>query len=291
MNSSQKSIYYPININPYRNQVPHYQNHFYSDLFLEDIRNFLKPKDFEISLKNSSEKDEKFIINAFDNKFNNNLTKAVSSFIVDCVLDLIYFKEANYEIVFNVSNETPFEYIKIPFKSLKIKNNEYYQHIPEKICELKGLSMNNIKLNSDNVILFKSPNSYDELLIDSLMKITPNLELFFKNNLNAREISYFECESLANLTKDIGWNFRLEFKSYDFLFEYYYIYRKIKFNKFLSEFRESILLSLNESFQRISEEINFDNQLVWNKKPEYYDELMINFENKKYSISDIIKKL
>lgn len=283
VNSTQKSISYPHYINPDMKKTTNFNKGFYSGTFLKDVKLFISNDNCEIKLANKDSELEERIINAFENVLEykrNDLDSALKYFIKSCAVDLLYFNESNYEIVFE-NNE--FNFVKIPFNTLKIENGKKYQVIHDEIVNERNLPNKKIKLGDDNIISFKGPKKYNLQETMKNLSIIDNLHnrnllsLINQNKPNIKDLSYLEKVAVGNITKDIGWNFRIEYSMEEVCLDYYYYHRFLLFQKFLAIFRENIIEEINIALNYIGMKIGFSNKIIM-------DGTTLDF------VEDIIKK-
>ena len=269
-NSTQKTVYYPPNFNPDVKKSKDFHSSFYSGIFLDDVKLFISSSNFKIKLKNKDDVLEEKIVNSFENIFRYNsydLDEAMQKFIKRCALDILYFNDSNYEIVFGEKQD--FKIVKIPFNTLKIENGEKYQIVHDKILNERNLPNKKIKLDNDNIISFKGPEKYNlQEIMNNLFIIKKQQNNSFwsilnnQNKPNIEVVNYLESVAVANITKDIGWNFRIEFTTKELFLDHYYYHRFLLFQRFLAIFRKNIIEDFNYALNTIGKKLNFSNELT-----------------------------
>jgi len=272
-NSTQKSIPYPPDFNPDVKKTTNFHEKFYSGIFLNDVDLFISNDKFKIKLENKDDELEEKIVTSLEDELRypkDDLDGVLKDFIKTCASNILYFNECDYEIVFTDNNS--FNFAKIPFNTLKNENGKKYQVIHDEIVDEMDLSNNKIELEYDKIISFKAPKEYNIQEIMKKLFIISNLKnrkdwVFFtdanrQNKPSIEYLRYLEKVAVANVTKDIGWNFRIEFTTEEFFLDHYYYHRFLLFQKFLTIFRESIIEEFNHALNIICKEVGFSNKII-----------------------------
>jgi len=205
-----------------------------------------------------------------------NLTKVVCKFIDEAIHTLACYGKTYYEIIYFYTDESKNKLKN--FMIERILNNNiidtfgfYWQYIPKNILEPEEEVLKKfIWLPKKDLLVLSIPKEiggvkkYKRLLTELqwLSKCTiPEFVtegMSFQQEIKGYDFSIYRENQeifLAKITKHLGWTARDTFSKRSF--EFYQIYRYLKFERTKAILREYVLGSLNESLKIIGNKMGF----------------------------------
>jgi hypothetical protein len=292
LDRSQKSVWYMTDdLLKARTDVTDrakYYGEFYPTMFIQDVKLRIMPyggriskKEFSILLDPPDPKIQKLIEEGISpNEYHHDLAGVICDFVADCAVNLLLYETMTYEVVYLSERKSGkyvgFELVQINPYTLVQHGNRISQLIPDE----RGIELSKrekITFEPERLITFKLPVSLQrkmDQIMESMVilsKTTP--DFFMKEMASGKRVTAYNVTThnhlknvaLARITKDIGWDGRWSFDK-DAL-EYYLIYRRIRFEKFLIELRDSIIKTLNATLELVGKQLGFTNRILINGLP------------------------
>jgi hypothetical protein len=241
----------------------------YTDVLPRDISMHVMPiggtskarKEFAISILPKDEKLEGIIACAVaeqpDSYFGRGITAAVCEFVERVTSRLMYYgKAAVFEIVFLRDPKTN----NLAGCDL-FSRREIIQRVPAKVAAERNLPTS-IELDLDRLAIFSLPTEFQAIgkLKESLSKLGGGtLTRMFDTSRQSDRFGYdikehirFQQLATAAATRSIGWSANQNL--YELFTEYYILYRRLRFERFIIILRESILETLSVAIDRIAKQ-------------------------------------
>lgn len=292
LDRSQKSVWYmPDDLLKARTDVTDrakYYGEFYPTMFIQDVKLRIMPyggrvskKEFSILLDPSDSKIQKLIEEGISpDEYHHDLAGIICDFVADCAINLLLYETMTYEIVYLSEHKSgkfvSFKLVQIDPYTLVQQGNRISQLLPdERGTELS--KRDKITFEPERVITFTLPVSIQgkmDQIMESMVILSKTTPRFFMEEMaagkrvtayNVTTHNHLKNVALARITKDIGWDGRWSFDK-DAL-EYYLIYRRIQFETFLIELRDSILETLNAGLELVGKQFGFNNKILANGLP------------------------
>jgi len=257
-----------------------YNSQHYPHMLLKDIQHRILPvyslkrrerNPHKVELEPANGVFEELIIKGLEqNNYGSNLGDALQNFMERCVYLLTAYGEAYFEIVyFSVpESEIPigFEIVSIQPMTLKREKTKFVQYLPKDVAEGRSVEQF-VDIDPLKILHFEIPMSLRKelrLILEllSLIDIKKN-EKYHSSILNGdlKAAGYdfkshmdSELIAIANITRNIGWAAGFRFQ--DETVEFYHLYRRIQFEKFILGLRGIILETLNDGLRKIGQRIN-----------------------------------
>jgi hypothetical protein len=228
--------------------------------------------------------------------YKQDLADALRDFVESCASTIMRFGEASYEIAYEYEAaqvqsgegrgghadqeedqhrvDTPcgFRLLYLDPRTLLCRGKAVYQLVPERIATQRGVPRR-AQLPREQVVWFVPPPyvrpSFDGMLETlALADVKDQVTLYMKSRLNGASgmgfdhAAYIRTEhvAVAFATRLIGWNARGAFA--DEMDEYYLADRQLRFARFRTELRASIVESLNEVLTRVGGRLGFTSRLM-----------------------------
>lgn len=265
---------------PILNARPDYYTELYPRMLIDDVNARMVPlkaggkTDFKVLLKPQDRIIEALVTSAISrHEYSDALTYAVEDFLRSCVDSIMTYDESVFEIVYLSDSKSVvgFELVYIHPLSVRNRQGKLLQYVPVEIARKWNVS-EYVELCPDNILVFSPPKHLRGKLrqiMECLYLLSvrlPGSLLLDQMRNDAKPMPYdstanlvSEKRALAAAGKAIGWNARDLFRE-DAL-EYYLIHRRLLFERFAIEIRESIMTTLNEGLSRAGKRIGFSAQL------------------------------
>ncbi|MCP5275765.1 MAG: hypothetical protein H6936_13135 [Burkholderiales bacterium] len=200
-----------------------------------------------------------------------NLEEAVSDFIRECASTIMHEGQAIYEIVHYTDEDTPeasFSKLEhVPNRNIMFLLGQPFQILP-KLEDFEDKEPRFKKITKDKLVIFRMPKPYRshyralQIQIDMVGKdCVQNLHIAAmeeankkKKNVLSHKINVMDGYKFSDLavlsaTNSIGWNARDVPSKY--LQEYFTLVRFLRFERFKTELRNSILNTINDNLNRL----------------------------------------
>lgn len=262
-----------------------FRSSLYANMLSDDISNRILPislgeDTFSVYLKPENHHFQELIakgISHHDYYVSRTLSEAVKDFFRRVATNLTLTGKCVYEIVDLIDDKSndikAFDLSFIQPDSITQKRNgKFEQHIPSSVARERKVGRI-IPLDAENLLIFQLQEPFQKGWLKlmkelaSLSEITPKFaqDSFLSTAENNVPFDYSEYskareQTVAMLTRDIGWN--MGKFPHDGMLEYYWIYRKLKFELFIIELRESILATLNDSLKRIGKKLDMSGEII-----------------------------
>jgi|GEM_PF-728944 len=243
-------------------------------------------KSFNVALVPFDTKVEELIEAAISrNDYSHNLADAVCDFIHDCSQIILSYKDAPYEIVYCTNKEdgkvVGFKLVPIQPRTVLWQHGKLVQYVPPDVAQERKVSQY-IPLPLERVLIFKQPSNVEDKvhrMMEELASLSgsmfPDFTLPAAGNdpksfrYDVKEIIRARMLAIASAGKPIGWNARGTFG--EEVLEYYELYRRLLFEQFKIELRNSVLSTLNEGLERAGHELGFSGHIEMNGLPTLED--------------------
>jgi len=205
-----------------------------------------------------------------------NLSKVVCKFIDEAVHMLAYHGKVYYEIIYFYTDESKkniksFMIESIPNNNVKDLFGFCWQYVPKNIIEPEEKILKRfIWLPKKDLLVLSTPKAiggikkYKKLLKELQWLSKCTIPEFVKEDMSVQqEIKGYDFSTyrenqeifLAKITRHLGWTARGNFSKRSF--EFYQIYRYLKFERTKAILREYVLSTLNESLKIIGNKMEF----------------------------------
>jgi len=271
---SRKSIHYYV----HEDQEELSRPGFYSHMLVEDVSSGIMPfrgtkiwETFKVVISPNSSDIENLVILALGEQYHRRaLEEVVCDFCRECSQLLMSYGEAIYEISYLIDDEDKkvgFDLNYINPRTLRRRIGKIFQYVPREIAEERQVS-EFIELSPNDILIFQAP----KYIRNDFPNILSSLKYLDKHQFTGIDVRKFMPESqhsnydfklhryylqlaLAHSFKKIGWNVRQLFE--DDMLEYYILHRRLLFEKFKIELRQSILATLNIGLGRAGKQMGF----------------------------------
>jgi len=205
-----------------------------------------------------------------------NLTKIVCKFIDEAIHMLAYYGKTYYEIIYFYTDESKnnmknFMIERIPNNNIRDTFGFYWQYVPKNIIEPEEEILKRfIWLPKKDLLVLSIPKAiggvkkYKKLLTELHWLSKCTIPEFVREDMSVQqEIKGYDFSIyrenqeifLAKITKHLGWTARGTFSERSF--EFYQIYRYLKFERTKAILREYVLDNLNKSLKIIGNKMGF----------------------------------
>lgn len=205
-----------------------------------------------------------------------NLTKVVCKFIDEAIHMLACCGKTYYEIIYFYTDESKnniknFMIERIPNNNIRDTFGFYWQYVPKNIIEPEEEILKRfIWLPKKDLLVLSIPKAiggvkkYKKLLTELQWLSKCTIPKFVTEDMSVQqEIKGYDFSTyrenqeifLAKITRHLGWTARGNFSKRSF--EFYQIYRYLKFERTKAILREYVLSTLNESLKIIGNKMEF----------------------------------
>lgn len=239
-----------------------------------------------------------------------NLTKVVCKFIDEAIHTLACYGKTYYEIIYFYTDESKnniksFMIERIPNNNIRDTFGFYWQYVPKNIIEpeveiLKRL----IWLPKKDLLVLSIPKAiggvkkYKKLLTELQWLSKCTIPKFVTEDMSIQqEIKGYDFSTyrenqeifLAKITRHLGWTARGTFSERSF--EFYQIYRYLKFERTKAILREYVLDNLNKSLKIIGNKMGFKARIKLEGIPSHedYDSYTKQLIDGSLQFSDVVK--
>ncbi len=247
----------------------------YPHAFVTDVINRVIPvpghteKQFEIRIEPSNPTTEAAVAFALSppDGFHRSIEDAVWYFVRSCVGTLMLFEQVAYEIAYywlrQSSKVVAFDLVPIPPKSLLVRDGRMIQRLPRSLTP-EGRVTYDIELDHSRLITFSVPE-YLHGKLKGFMERIATLSAPFPRFL-PQDIGHSSASSqfdlveynrardlaLAKAGRLLGWQpyGRLFGGSDERITEFYFVHRRLRFERFIIELRDGVVTNLNECLAR-----------------------------------------
>ncbi len=264
---------------------PNYFRYLFPGQLINDVRNTIMPigglagkKNFSARIIPEDKKIEKLVKDALPGRGSyGDLKESISGFFGDCAQTMMSYEKAVWEIAYlsEVEDETfvKFDFIFISPETIIRRRGKLIQYVPKKIAEELDCSQY-IELIPENILIFELPGYVKKKfrnIMDSLVALSDiGMPDFYRQSIMSHKPkqTFYDPEkhiekqklALAYATRTIGWNARNWLK--DDMLDFYYLHRRLLFEKFKIDLRNEILDTFNKGLEIAGEKLNFNAKLV-----------------------------
>jgi hypothetical protein len=254
----------------------------YPHMLIEDVGLQVMPlgprwteREFAVALVPVSEAFEELISDALEPQGREGLTDAACQFMRETAQLAMQYGRAIYELVYLRDSEdavAAIEFAYVPPRSITLGGDEYLQRVPEELAAQWDVPTE-IRGPASDLMFFEPPipaSTIRRTLIALAEVGRPELPDFVEREmLGEASVGYSSTEeirfkdlAMAEVSRDIGWDMRNMFTGRDTFLEYYTIVRRLRFERFLANFREHLISQLNTYLISIGEAVGETGQLV-----------------------------
>ena len=239
-----------------------------------------------------------------------NLTKVVCKFIDEAIHTLACYGKTYYEIIYFYTDESKnniksFMIEGIPNTNIRDTFGFYWQYVPKNIIEPEEEILKRfIWLPKKDLLVLSIPKvvggvkKYKKLLTELQWLSKCTIPEFVMEDMSVQqEIKGYDFSTyrenqeifLAKITRHLGWTARDTFSKRSF--EFYQIYRYLKFERTKAILREYVLGSLNESLKTIGNKMKFKARIKIEGIPSHedYDNYMKQLLDGSLQFSEAVK--
>jgi hypothetical protein len=276
---NQKSVWFPVDDSEPSLNLKHPfagLESIYVDTLPRDVSVHVMPiggrsqsrKDFAVSIQPANDKLERLIAQGLTeggSSYGGDLGGAVCDFVQRCASRLMRYGKAVFEIVFLRDRDNQeivgCDLFEIDVRTLTFETKNIVQLVPEKwAAERKVPTV--IELDKRRLAIFSLPSGSPDLFAikEALAQLGgAALVQMFEVAQGDNQLGYDTKEhiraehlAIAAATRSIGWSAGQNL--YELFTEYYVLYRRLVFERFVITLRESILRTLNSALNTIAEE-------------------------------------
>lgn len=264
----------------FSSETPEPSSHFYTDMFLEDLRVSFMPiggvarrRNFSVRVvPENSELEGILVAGLVPHQRKHSLAEAVSELLRLVASEVCAMDRAIYEIVLleddNANRVVGFELAYIDPMNVKSKRGQMSQRVPRKVAEEHNCP-ENISFEKSELVVFKPPIGMGDSITTARRVLSRLSELSlspFVNEAVRTKVPYeYEVHratmevAFASAMKDIGWTARGLF--HEGKLSYYSAYMQLIFEKFKLRLREAFLAQLNEGLSNIGRLMNVSSKV------------------------------
>jgi len=240
---------------------------FHVHMFIEDCGLMIMPiggrrrrGEFSAKVCGASREDERRIASGISARDRHEFGEALSDFFRDVIQSVLMYGAAYFECVPAVDDESSWtlEWIYTPTIRQE-RYGEFWQHLPAAYAQEHGIE-EQIKLNARDLLIFKLPQPYADLRLQTLLQLRELGEFRFANTIveqgglggpfNFNQYMAFQNRAFLVATEAFGWNGRGSVD--EFCLEYLSLERLLTFQRFLADCREAFLKEMNKFVGRFS---------------------------------------
>jgi hypothetical protein len=254
----------------------------YPHMLIEDVGQQVMPlgtrhteRQFSVDLVPASERFEALLADAFEPNGRDGLTDAACEFLRQTAQVCMHYGRAIYEIVYLRDDDgqiVELEFAYVRPRSITIDGDGYIQRVPEDLAQQWDVPTEIHGLAGDLMIL--TPPIDGEAIHRMLLalaevgRLQPP-EFVERQMLGEEDIGYSATDeiltkdlALAEVSRHIGWDMRAMFSGRDTFLEYHTTVRRLRFERFLANFRTTLVEQLNRYLVQIGKVVGEDGQLV-----------------------------
>jgi hypothetical protein len=263
----------------------------YPHMLIEDVGLQVMPlgtshteREFAVELLPASERFEALLAEALEPNGRDGLTDAACEFVRETAQLCMHYGRAVYEIVYLRDDDgelAELEFAYVPPRSITVDGSRYLQRVPEELAQQWEVPAEIRGPANDLMILTPpiDPQSIHRTLLALAEIGRPQLPDFVeKQMLGEEDVGYSFTEeiltkdlALAELTRDLGWDMRAMFAGRDTFVEYYTTVRRLRFERFLANFRSTLVDQLNRRLIDVGKVVGESGQLVLTGLPDEDD--------------------
>jgi hypothetical protein len=260
----------------------------YPSMLIQDVGQQVMPlgtrwteRDFSVDLVPLSARFEELLADALEPDGRDGLTDAACEFLRQTAQLCMHYGRAIYEIVYLRDDDgqvAELEFAFVPPRSITIDGDSYLQQVPEELAQQWDVPTETRGPVSDLMIL--KPPIDGETIHRTLLTLAevgrPQLPEFVeKQMLGEEDIGYSATDeiltkdlAIAEVSRHLGWDMRAMFAGKDTFLEYYTTVRRLRFERFLAQFRVTLVEQLNRHLVQVGEVIGEDGQLTLQGLPD-----------------------
>jgi hypothetical protein len=245
----------------------------YPHMLIEDVGLRIMPlgrrwtdRDFAVVLEPASGSLEELLSQALKPEGREGLTDALCEFVRETAQLVMHYGRAICELVYYRDENdvvAAIEFGYVPPDSITIEGAKYLQRVPAELAAQYEIATE-IRGPASDLMIFDSPIQAPALhrMLMSLAEVgRPVLPDFVQKQILGEEnIGYSSTDEilftnlgLAEASRDVGWDMRSMFSKDDYFLEYYAIVRRLRFERFLIQFRDRLIDQLNSYLVGIGE--------------------------------------
>lgn len=254
----------------------------YPHMLIEDVGLRIMPlgrrwteRDFAVVLEPASDRLEELVSQALEPKGREGLTDAVCDFVRETAQVVMHYGRAIFELIYYRDENdviAAIEFGYVPPDSITIDGARYVQQIPAELAAQWEIATE-ISGPASDLMIFESPLQAPTLhrMLMSLAEVgRPVLPDFVeKQMLGEENVGYSSADDirftnlgLAEASRAVGWDMRSMLTSDDSFLEYYVIVRRLRFERFLIQFRDRLIDQLNSYLRAIGKVVGETGQLT-----------------------------
>ncbi len=232
-------------------------------------------RDFSVELVPPSERFEGLIADGLKPEGYEGLTEGVCDFMRESAQIAMQYGRAIYEIVYLTDDRgdvASLEFAYVPPNSIDEEGDAFIQHVPQEISVGRELPAE-IRIARRDLMIFEPPLEPARIvrMLEALAEVSrPDLPEFVQQEMQGEaSVSYsategirFQDLAVAEVSREIGWDARSGLTGKETFLEYYVVVRRLRFERFLARFRQSLLEQLNSYLSVIGEALGENGQLV-----------------------------
>lgn len=263
----------------------------YPHMLIEDVGQRVMPlgtryteRTFSVELVPASERLEALLADAFEPSGRDGLTDAACEFFRQTAELCMRYGRAIYEIVYLRDDDgelVELEFAFVPPRSITVDGDRYLQRVPEELAQQWDTPTEIRGSVTDLMIL--TPPIEGETIYRTLLALAevgrPQLPDFVERQmLGEEDVGYSATDeiltkdlALAEVSRHIGWDMRAMFSGRDTFLEYYTTVRRLRFERFLVNFRTTLVEQLNRHLLEIGKVVGADGHLVLQGLPREED--------------------
>ena len=292
LHRSQRVIYYlddQDRRDPGLRRLPDYFSSLYPKMLLEDVGMFMVPvTGARVELVPSDQVAEQVVADAISLRdHGSDLSWAAHKFFNVCAQRIMAYGEAVYAIVYlsPAQDENPVDFDLVPIHPATVtrKKGTLAQYVPA--SQRQGPNAPEyIDLPPDQTAVFRAPDNLRPTISRTLAALASvgisNMPDWAMEELatSRRDIPFDGSAhrrahglAIAEACRDLGWDARSLNSEKANVLEYYWLHRRLRFERFKIELREHLLGTLNEVLARAGREVGFAGQLMVEGVPSLED--------------------
>lgn len=254
----------------------------YPHMLIEDVNLQVIPlgkrwakRDFDITLSPPSDEFASLIAEALEPGNYEGLTDAVCHFVREAAQTVMRDGRAVYELVYMRDEDgviRAVEFAYVPPKSVERDGDSFIQRVPADVAAQWTIPTE-IQVPATSLAFFEPPIKARKLrrMLEALATVNrPELLGFVEAqmrgeaNFGYSATEAFRTQELASaeMTKEIGWDMRAAIAGRETFLEYYVIIRRLRFERFLMQFRNGLIDQLNNYVRSLGEAVGHPAELV-----------------------------